>query len=684
MEYNRVSGYFTSSSLAVAAKGIAGLIKNGGHLHLVTSAMLQKRDIDAIIEGTTNLTDALELSLSSSLQELEDRISNNHLRAMGWMIREGLLEIRIAVMMSENGLPLEVDEVERKGMVHQKVGLFTDSEGNQIAFDGSINETASGWNLNLEQFKVFREWVPGEREFYADDEELFDSLWQNRAERAKIFPVPEAIRMKLVKTAPVSIDELDLKTVTKAPPTTIGGGSKVPLWDQQIRAIDEWFKHDCRGILSMATGTGKTIAALGCMTRLVDRNKRLLTVVSCPQLHLVTQWKNVIKSVGVRGTNVVCDSSNPHWKREVADQLVNLDIGVIDSLVLITTHTTLASQSFRDEVSRGKTTALLIVDEVHGAGTEIRNEGLTEGYVYRLGLSATPERPMDPEGTARILDYFGPVVFDFTIGDAIHTINPSTGKTFLVPYEYYPIEVQMTDDELREYQELSSKIAKAYYSAESDEKKREYFENLCYERARIVNSAQNKLMELNRLIDELQQSSAISHTVVYCEQPLCRQVQKILIDKNLRVRRFTQQEGVVKEDRFDGMSEREYILKGFAEGNPQVLTAIRCLDEGVDVPEMRASIIMASSTNPRQTIQRRGRLLRNAPGKTKATIYDMVVFPAGIDRLGGVLNELDLKILHREISRCRQFADDAMNRNHYYREFAEIEKQLKEYEDNES
>ena len=189
---------------------------------------------------------------------------------------------QIAVMMSESGLPLEVDEVERKGMVHQKVGLFTDSEGNQIAFDGSINETASGWNLNLEQFKVFREWVPGEREFYVDDEELFDSLWQDRAERAKIFSVPEAIRMKLVKTAPVSIDELDLKTVTKTPPATIGGGSKVPLWDQQIRAIDEWFKHDCKGILSMATGTGKTIAALGCV-------KRTVHVLHKPFLHTIRQ-----------------------------------------------------------------------------------------------------------------------------------------------------------------------------------------------------------------------------------------------------------------------------------------------------------------------------------------------------------------------------------------------------------
>ncbi len=675
-EYDRVAGFFSSSTLAIAAKGIAGFIKNGGRMRLITSAILQRRDIDAIMNEGWSVYDALEFSLSSSLVKLECGIAKDHVKALAWMIREKLLEIKIAVMIGDDGAPLDVAEVKRRGMVHQKVGIFRDYEGNRIAFDGSINETATAWNLNLEQFKVFREWVPGEKEFFLDDCEVFNSLWQDRAERARVYPVPDAIKRRLVKMAPISIDTLDLGPMPKTPKVRLGGGSNIVLWDHQIEAIKEWFDAKCKGIFAMATGTGKTIAALGCMIRLREREHRLATIISCPQLHLVSQWKNVIKGLGIAAEVVRCDSSEGQWKKQVSDYLLDLDVGIVDNLILITTHDTLVSESFIERVAKTSQSVLLIADEVHGTGTELRSEGLVDKYSYRLGLSATPERPMDPEGTQRIADYFGPVVSEFSIWDAIHTINPRTGKTFLVPYDYFPILVEMTDEEFNGYREISRDIARAYYAAKNDETRREYFKNLCYERARIVNGATNKLDALDGILDELRTEGPIRHTVVYCEGALCAETRRILLGRHLKVRKFTQKEGIRKEKKYDGITEREYILKSFAEGNPEVLTAIKCLDEGVDVPEMRVAIIMASSTNPRQFIQRRGRVLRNAPGKVKAVIYDMVVVPPGFDRLKDKLDAIESRVLRREVTRCRHFAEDASNTEYCKRVLERVEDKL--------
>lgn len=672
VEYDRVSGFFSSSCLAIAAKGVAGLIRNRGKMRIVTSAMLQRNDIEAIIENEESTESIIELSLTSSIEQLENSIAQNHVRALSWMIREGFLDIRIAVMTGEDGIPLEANEVDFRGMVHQKVGLLTDSDGNRIAFDGSINETATAWGYNLEQFKVFREWQKGEQDFYDDDREIFAALWENRAERAEVYEVPDAVRRKLVKWSPTNIDELDLKHVSALSKTRLGGGSRLILWEHQENAIEEWIRNGHRGIFSMATGTGKTIAALGCMVRLRESEKHLLTIISSPQLHLGAQWFSVIEGVGVAGEPLICDSSNPRWHKELSEKLLDFDMGLFEHLIIITTHDTLAADGFIDRIQKTDSSILLITDEVHGAGTEVRSEGFLDKYKFRLGLSATPERPMDPIGTNIIQEYFGHVVYDFPISKAIHTINPRTGKTFLVPYEYNPILVELTQDEYKEYTELSAKIAKAYYAAKSDEDRQEYLEKLCFERARIINRAENKKQSIKDLLDMLEEKGRIEHTVVFCENPLCSDIHRILIDRHIRVHSFTEKEGVRRMEEYDGLSEREFLLDGFSKGTPQVLTAIKCLDEGVDIPSMRTAIITASSTNPRQFIQRRGRLLRNSPGKERAIIFDLIVAPPEVMGISNGVDDLERRAFERELARYQHLLADASNKEEASRTIAQI------------
>lgn len=673
VRYDRISGFFSSSSLAAAAKGIAGLIKNGGHMRFITSAFLQREDVDAILKGDLGLDDYLELSLSLEIGALEEQIAANHFKAMAWLIKEQRLEIKIAVVVSSSGVPLDSNEVLSLGIVHQKVGILTDADGNRIAFDGSINETRGGWIRNLEQFRVFRDWIPSERVFVRDDEDLFLSFWENRARRAQVFPLPEAIKKDLVKIAPNSIDEIELGYSPSSIRTLGNEETRFRLWDHQSRAVDRWLASNKRGILAMATGTGKTVAAIACM---MDVGDRVVTIISCPQIHLVSQWAGVLESLGVNRKPVICNSSNSRWKEQMSQLLLDFDLGIVEEPVILTTHDTLSSSGFMNRIQSTKAPVLLLVDEVHGAGTPIRSEGLLDRYQYRLGLSATPERPMDAEGTKIIDGYFGGVVFHFSIGDAISSINPQTGKTFLVPYEYHPAIVRMTANEFSEYSSISKKIAKAFYAAENDENRKEYFERLCYERARIVNLAENKMEALAQIVEELRTYGPIRNTVVYCEKPLCNKVRSYLLKSHIRVRKFTQSEGTKQRQELGGLSERDYILEGFARGNPQVITAIRCLDEGVDIPEMTTAIIMASSQNPRQSIQRRGRVLRNAPGKDRARIYDMIVVPPSLDPRE--VSDLDKKILGRELTRSEYYVEDAINRMEAKKKLANLRRAINE------
>jgi len=299
----------------------------------------------------------------------------------------------------------------------------------------------------------------------------------------------------------------------------------------------------------------------------------------------------------------------------------------------------------------------LIVDEVHGIGSNKHRNGLLNNYQFRLGLSATPTRWFDEDGTEIILDYFKDLVFSFPLDKALSTINPDTGEYYLTPYEYRPIFVTLESDELEEFILQTQKIAKSYHNTSNKEKRNKILTALLNKRQRIINNAKNKY---RALIEILEENSGIKYLLVYCSPQQIEKVQDILLKQKITPQhKFTMNEGTRKKSKYGGISERDFLLKEFSKGYYRALTAMKCLDEGVDVPSAKTAIIMASTSNPREYIQRRGRVLRRSPSKDRAVIYDLIVFPK--IKKSGYLGEIEKKIMDKEIERFKEFARTAVN-----------------------
>jgi len=308
---------------------------------------------------------------------------------------------------------------------------------------------------------------------------------------------------------------------------------------------------------------------------------------------------------------------------------------------------------------------LLVGDEVHGLGSESRRSMLQIlPITYKLGLSATPHRLWDEPGTSFLFSYFGSIVYEFPLSRAVTEINPATGYTYLTPYEYHPIFVNLTLEELRRYEIITDKIIKMLGGIEINAEtlsSNEYLKRLLIKRANIIKNAENKMKAFTHILDSLKK---ISHLLVYVSETgkgsQLEEVLKILKDRDINAKRFTMELSNRSVERLGFLSEREYILKKFDEGEIQALVAMKILDEGVDVPSARYGILMASTTSPRQYIQRLGRILRRAPGKDLAHIYDVIVIP-DTSRLNKTLEYIERSILCRELRRYYLISESAVN-----------------------
>lgn len=650
IKYQRLAGFFSSSALAVAARGISSFIKNDGDMELICSANFKKDDIEAIKSAYKNPKEIIEKSMMSEIGNLEENIIRDHVAALGWMVAHNKLQIRIAVLLDHDGIPLDGN----RGMFHQKVGILTDEENNMISFSGSINESASGWKYNVEEIKVFKSWEEPEKEYFLEDLKNFKKCWNGEATRIQIYDIPEAVEKELIKIAPNSRN--DIIETLKAGETgkKIGG---IKLWDHQNEAIEKWLKNGMVGIFEMATGTGKTFTALGCLNEFYNTNNKSICIIACPYSHLIDQWIEDVKDFGYDEDIIVANSANPSWKRELNDYILDINTDICERLIIFTTHDTLSSIKFIEAMKESKADIFLIVDEVHGIGSNKRRKGLLENYKYRLGLSATPTRWFDEEGTDIIMSYFNEVVFSFSLDKALTTINPATGEFYLTPYEYYPYFIELTPNELQDYIIMSNKISKVYHLSSNKKEQEELMTSLLNKRQRIINNAKNKY---NTLIKILENNSEIKHLLVYCSPQQMDKVQDILLRTNIKPQhKFTMGEGTKKETKYLGISERDYLLREFSKGNYRALVAMKCLDEGVDVPAAKTAIIMSSTSNPREYIQRRGRVLRRSHNKKRAIIYDLIVMPKFNNN--STSGEIERKIRKKEMERYKEFARTAIN-----------------------
>jgi superfamily II DNA or RNA helicase len=524
------------------------------------------------------------------------------------------------------------------GIFHEKLGIFEDLEGNRVSFRGSSNETWSGWHStgNHEAFEVFRSWVDdGEASRVARHAAYFDDLWLGHVKDVDCMPLPRLARQYLQALARPSLDALMSESKTSiAPP-------RRPL-KHQSDAIADWNAKGRRGILKHATGSGKTFTALCALQDHLDGSRCALILV--PSQLLAAQWITEIRREIDNVTILAAGAGNTGWRAKGRVESFSTAAHEIGKRVIVATLQTACKEEFLRRLQGGPH-LMVVCDEVHRAGSRIFSDVFSIHAGPRLGLSATPERFGDPEGTARLFNYFGAIL------EPIFTLRDAISAKRLVPYEYYPHTVQLTANEEEEWQQLSERIGReiassgcAMNSNTSNTPLPDSIKLLLIKRARISKKARNKvplacdILRLNYRPGE--------RWLVYCEDT----------DQLYAVSQALRAISIDTMEYHSSMGGEPSDTLSWFKQFGGVLVSIRCLDEGVDIPEISHALILASSKNPREFIQRRGRVLRTAPQKHLAVVHDAIVVP------GSRQPEPDsLSLVKSELARAVEFSRSSLN-----------------------
>lgn len=653
--YKRAVGFFSSTALIELSKGISGLIRNKGRIRFIVSPLLSTEDIEAINRGYNER----EIIKASLMREFKEPTNSSETERLNWLanlIANGYLEIKVAFTPAKA----------TTGMYHEKIGVLYDTYGNKISFTGSMNETVNAFHNNFESIVVFNSLVDEDIVRVVDIERDFDMLWAGREPNINIYDFPKAVKDKLLSYKKdfmkLELDamEEEYQETACCPPLGIPAiPLGVKLHDYQNEAIEKWAQNDYCGIFDMATGTGKTFTGLGAITRLVKDKKRAAIVIVCPYQHLVEQWVEDIVKFNLRPIVGYSASSQKDWKKRLTTDIFDFKLKIIDTICFVTTNATFSSDFVQAQMKKLGKDTLLLVDEAHNFGAIKLRKTLDGRIEYRLALSATLDRHGDPEGTKTLYNYFGDKCIEYPLERAIEE-----GK--LTPYYYHPITVYLTSNELQTYRELSKKIARQCHKTKSGELHiTELGKKLLIERSRVVAGASNKVALLRQLMENFKNDS---HMLIYCgaarnqeynndysekddegERQIVAVSKMLGLELDMKVTHFTSSET---------SEERELIKKQFAECDPyQAIVAIKCLDEGVNIPSIKTAFILASSTNPKEYIQRRGRVLRKFSGKNYATIYDFITLPVALDYVssGSENANMDVALIKKEMRRINEF-----------------------------
>lgn len=656
--YRRAVGFFTSEALVEISKGISGLIENEGHIQLIVSPILNKEDIEAIEQGYSS-REIVEKSLLREMKDPQDTNDKERLAWISYLISISRLDIKVAF----------TKKLSSKAMFHEKMGIVSDMYDSHIAFTGSMNETVNAFFNNYESFDVYCSWNEYEKERVQDKIDAFEKIWNNTENNLDVIDFPKAAREKLLKYKVEKIDSQLDKNLADAyrcerNEVKFGINEDIELYDYQKEAILEWENQGYRGIFDMATGTGKTFTGLGAATWLLKNNKRLAVIIVCPYQHLVEQWVEDIERFGFRPVIAFSSSPQKKWKERLKDEVIDFNLEIEDTFCLVTTNATYTSKHVQEQIGKIEGDILIVVDEAHNFGAMRLSRYLRDDIKYRLALSATLERHGDEEGTQALYSYFGNKCIEYDLKRAID-------EDKLTKYYYHPIIVSLSDDELEKYRELSAKISKACkFNEDGRAELSEAAKTLLIQRSRIVAGAIEKIAVLKELMKDYVNDNQI---LVYCgatkpynpaldesesddegERQIVMISKMLGLELGMAVRHFTSNESA---------KEKEEIKAQFAETNPyQALIAIKCLDEGVNIPSIKTAFILASSTNPKEYIQRRGRVLRKYPGKDYAVIYDFVTLPRPLNEVDAYEdNKSEISLARREIARMKEFGYISQN-----------------------
>ena len=671
-KYDRTSGYFNASTMFYLTAGLSSFIQNEGKIRFIIGKEISEEDFAQIQLGyeLKYVEDDLIKQFDDWCIPIESidlfwgRISN-----LSYLIQKGIVDIKVAFR--------------RKGIFHEKNGIFIDSKNNKISFQGSCNETIYGMmsDYNYESFDVNRSWIESDLIKIEKHIQLFEKLWQNQSLNTIVLDFPEILKEKLreicVTKKTITVDEEislwncllqkknsslvneeidfnntddNLDNNTPIIPAFFNG-NKYELKPHQVKAIEAWKDNSFQGIFELCTGAGKTVTAIHAAVRLFQHiGQKMLIIIAVPYINLAEQWCENLKQYNINP--IKCYGGVNYWQSKLVNNYHLLLNNIINLISIVVVNKTLRTKEFQESLNgfiRDDIEILMIGDEVHNHETDNNFKNLPHAK-YKIGLSATIS------GCHKILEYYGKTLIQYSISDAIE-------DEILTPYIYNPILVELSDEEIVEYISLTKKIqiqeAIKLNSKEYDET---LLNSLYGKRNNLLGNASNKISKVRDVLKDFKPGQ--SQFLIYCsstistddsdisseEREQINQATKLLNELNWKSSRYTSKESI---------SARKNILESFKNRNLDALVAIRCLDEGVDIPAVDSAFILASTTNSKQFIQRRGRVLRRYEGKIVSNIYDLIIhIPYSDDN---ERNNYGKILLENEFKRVYSFAKDSLN-----------------------
>lgn len=668
-------GFFSSSGIRSLSYGFALFIANGGKMRVVMNHILSQEDKEIIEKGQKHLVEDFENHILFDIKKLVETLSKEDeqfFRCLSYLISINRIEF-VATVSTKGGLG------------HDKYGIFKDEKGNKVAFIGSANFSQSALELNGETITVFTS--PDDDKRIAEYQTLFDQSWENDTPHLVHIPIEHVktfIREKFPKTSltnlleeginlrenigidnnipakyckPISrriLDKIEFKELEP----------RFPFPEErriQIDAYSAWIENGKKGIFAMATGSGKTVTALNCIRKQYKENGYYKAIIVVPTQALAIQWEHETKSFNYQ--NIVSTHSDKDWKNILSRYITRSLLDSTKSIILITTYATFNRndiQSFLKKV-RGVETFIYVADEAHNIGSQNSLNHLPEMINWRIGLSATPERIYDDLGSEKLYEFFNSKPPKYTYR---YTMKQAIEEGILCHYDYYPIFIELTSSEMEEYERISDQLRK-YIDADTGKYKPDA-EKLLLKRKRIIHKAENKKIAISDLLEELRQKQKLDYTFVFVPEGYepdysindsynINQDDVHIIDEYAQM---FKEHGYSYHKYISGLDDAPSILQNFADGDIQILLSMKCLDEGVDIPRAEHAIFCSSTGNPRQFVQRRGRVLRKCKGKEKAKIWDLIVTPPNILDES---NSIERNLFLNEVKRIINFAALADN-----------------------
>lgn len=668
-------GFFSSSGIRSLSYGFALFIANGGKMRVVMNHILSKEDKEVIENGQKHLIEDFEDNILCDIKKLIETLSKEDeqfFRCLSYLI--SVDRIKFLATISTKG-----------GLGHDKYGIFKDEKGNKVAFIGSANFSQSALELNGETITVFTS--PNDDNRIAEYQTLFDQSWENDTPHLIHIPIehvktfirekfPEASLTNLIEEG-INLREsigMDNDVPTKyCKPISKRILDKIEFKEQeprfpfpeerkiQIDAYNAWIENGKKGMFAMATGSGKTVTALNCIRKQYKENGYYKAIIVVPTQALAMQWEHETKSFNFQ--NIVSTHSDKDWKVVLSRYITKSLLDSTKSIILITTYATFNRndiQLFLKKV-RGIETFIYVADEAHNIGSQNSLKHLPEMINWRIGLSATPERIYDDLGTEKLYDFFDSKPPKYTYR---YTMKQAIEEGILCHYDYYPIFIELTSSEMEEYERISDQLRK-YIDADTG-KYKPNAEKLLLKRKRIIHKAENKKIAISDLLEELKQKQKLDYTFVFVPEGYepdysindsynIDQDDIHIIDEYAQM---FKEHGYSYHKYISGLDDAPSILQNFADGDIQILLSMKCLDEGVDIPRAEHAIFCSSTGNPRQFVQRRGRVLRKCKGKEKARIWDLIVTPPNILDES---NKIERNLFFNEVKRIVNFAALADN-----------------------